>query len=96
MFPILSLGPVHYTDADVKYKDYWIPKNTAVVLNQAVIHYDPARFQDPEEFRPERMLEYPLKAGAYAAKADANARDHFPFGAGMPSPGPRYVAEACR
>ena len=84
MFPTLSLGPAHYTDADVKYKDYWIPKNTAVVLNQQGIHYDPAQFQDPEEFRPERMLENPLKAGAYAAMADANARDHFAFGAGMP------------
>ena len=86
MFPSLSFGVVHYTDADVKYKEYWIPKHTFVVLNQQGIHYDPTRFQDPEEFRPERMLKYPLGASAYTAVADANERDHFSFGAGTPPP----------
>ncbi|EXJ76403.1 uncharacterized protein A1O5_00911 [Cladophialophora psammophila CBS 110553] len=79
--PVSSLGQPHMTTADVYYKDYFIPKGTVLALCQYAVHYDPARYQDPFEFRPERYLNHPLKAGAYAG-GDPFARDHFGFGAG--------------
>lgn len=82
MFPTTTFGVPHYTDDDVKYKDMIIPKGTVVVMNQQKLHFDPSRWEDPFEFRPERYLSYPLKASAYAAMADASKRDHFSFGAG--------------
>ncbi|KAH7355740.1 putative O-methylsterigmatocystin oxidoreductase [Pyrenochaeta sp. MPI-SDFR-AT-0127] len=80
--PVTTMGSPHYTTSDVTYKDFFIPKNTVVSLSQYAIHYDPARWDDPEKFDPSRYLSYPLTAGAYAASGDANARDHFDFGAG--------------
>ena len=80
--PITTMGSPHYTTADVIYKDMFIPKDTIVSLGQYAIHYDPTRWENPETFEPARYLNYPLTAGAYASRADANERDHFSFGAG--------------
>ncbi|ETS80074.1 hypothetical protein PFICI_07603 [Pestalotiopsis fici W106-1] len=80
--PVTNIGSPHYTTADVAYKNYIIPKDTVVTLSQYSIHYDPRRWERPEEFIPGRYLGHPLKAGAYAASADAEGRDHFDFGAG--------------
>jgi cytochrome P450 len=82
MFPTTTFGIPHYTDDDVMYKDFFIPKGTVIVMNQQKLHYDPKRWERPFEFRPERYLSYPLKAGAYTAMSDAGKRDHFSFGAG--------------
>ncbi|KAF7535030.1 hypothetical protein G7054_g5716 [Neopestalotiopsis clavispora] len=80
--PVTNIGSPHYTTADVTYKSYVIPKGTVVTLSQYSIHYDPRRWERPEEFIPGRYLGHPLKAGAYAASGDAEGRDHFDFGAG--------------
>ncbi|KAH7050031.1 putative O-methylsterigmatocystin oxidoreductase [Macrophomina phaseolina] len=80
--PITNIGTPHYTTEPVRFKDFWIPANTVVTINQYAIHYDPARYKDPEAFRPERYLGHPHKAGVYAAAADPYERDHFSFGAG--------------
>ncbi|KAH7093668.1 putative O-methylsterigmatocystin oxidoreductase [Paraphoma chrysanthemicola] len=80
--PVTNIGSPHYTTADVVYKGYVIPKNTIVSLCQYSIHFDPKKWQRPDDFDPTRYLSYPLKAGAYAAAADPNDRDHFDFGAG--------------
>lgn len=64
------------------YKDWFIPANTTVAINQYALHFDPARYENPDDFVPDRYLHHPLKAGAYAAHADPYARDHFDFGAG--------------
>lgn len=79
--PVTNIGTPHYTTADVIYKDFFIPKGTVVSINQYAIHYDPARYDEPDSFRPERYLEHSLKAGAYTG-GDPYARDHFGFGAG--------------
>ncbi len=80
--PVTNIGTPHYTTADVIYKDYFIPKGTVVTIDQYAIHYDLSRYHDPDAFKPERFLNHPLKAGAYAAHSDPYERDHFGFGAG--------------
>ncbi|GLA60060.1 hypothetical protein AtubIFM55763_005466 [Aspergillus tubingensis] len=80
--PVTNLGSPHYTSADIVYKDWFIPANTTVAINQYALHFDPARYENPDDFVPDRYLHHPLKAGAYAAHADPYARDHFDFGAG--------------
>lgn len=59
-----------------------IPKGTVIALHQYALQLDPTRYEDPEAFKPERYLNHPLKAGAYASQPDPYARDHFNFGAG--------------
>ncbi|KKY14273.1 putative cytochrome p450 [Diplodia seriata] len=80
--PINNVGTPHYTTAAVTYGGHWIPANTVVAINQYAIHRDPALFPEPDEFRPERYLAFPERAGVYAAKADPAGRDHWSFGAG--------------
>jgi hypothetical protein len=60
----------------------FIPKGTVISIHQYALHYDPSRYEDPETFNPDRYLNYPLKAGIYAAHPDPYQRDHFNFGAG--------------
>lgn len=79
--PVTNIGTPHYTTADVIYKDFFIPKGTVVSVDQYAIHYDTARYDEPDAFRPERYLGHTLKAGAYTG-GDPYARDHFGFGAG--------------
>ena len=80
--PVASVGSPHYTDGNVRYKNYFIPKNTVVTTFQYGIHEDPRRWEKPEEFHPDRYLDYPLKAGQYVGQADPNRRDHWAFGGG--------------
>lgn len=77
--PILSPGIRHYADQDVVYKGRVIPKGTVLLANTAFLHYDPARFEDPMEFKPERYLNHKLYSSEYAAMSDPNKRDHFTF-----------------
>ncbi|TVY19762.1 Cytochrome P450 monooxygenase patH [Lachnellula arida] len=82
----------HFTDAAVVYKDFVIPKGTAVVANTAAIHFDPSQYTDPFQFKPERYLNHTKRAAEYAAMADPYERDHFTFGAGRRiCPGSRFA-----
>ncbi|KAF2688363.1 O-methylsterigmatocystin oxidoreductase [Lentithecium fluviatile CBS 122367] len=85
----------HFTDASVVYKDYIIPKGTAIVGNTAAIHFDPVRYPNPFTFNPDRYLNHRKRAAEYAAMADAKSRDHFTFGAGRRiCPGSRFAENA--
>lgn len=82
MNPILAPGIRHYADQDVVYKNHVIPKGTVLLANTAFLHYDPARFEKPFEFMPERFLEHNLFSSEYAAMSDPYKRDHFTFSTG--------------
>ncbi|KAJ5559804.1 hypothetical protein N7513_002203 [Penicillium frequentans] len=80
--PVTNIGSPHYTTADIVYKDYFIPANTVVSVNQYALHFDSERYDKPNDFIPDRYLKHTLKSGAYAAHPDPYERDHFDFGAG--------------
>ncbi|XP_071482220.1 cytochrome P450 2J2-like [Diadema antillarum] len=73
--PIAPIGVPHRATADIKIKDYDIPKGTNIGMNILYIHHDPKLWGDPEVFRPERFLS---KDGKSFVKHDA----YMPFGAG--------------
>lgn len=92
MNPILAPGIRHYADADVVYKNHVIPKGTVLLANTAFLHYDPARFEKPFEFMPERYLQHRLYSAEYAAMSDPYKRDHFTFSTGRRTcPGARLA-----
>jgi cytochrome P450 len=60
--------------ADVRVGGYAVPKGTAVIMSQYVMHRDARFFEEPERFKPERWegdFQERLPRGAY-----------FPFSAG--------------
>ncbi|KAH8807381.1 cytochrome P450 76C3 [Xylogone sp. PMI_703] len=80
--PVTNIGTPHYTTAPITYKDFFIPEGSIVAIQQYAIHFNPAYYSDPDEFKPERYLGHSLKAGASAASFNPYDRDHFGFGAG--------------
>jgi cytochrome P450 len=70
-----------YADADVRYKDYVIPKGTVLLGNTIFLGSDPTKWGRPQEFMPERYLGFPKSSFEYAA-GDQTKRDHFSFGIG--------------
>ncbi|KAK3944726.1 O-methylsterigmatocystin oxidoreductase [Diplogelasinospora grovesii] len=70
-----------YADADVRYKDYVIPKGTVLLGNTIFLGSDPAKYENPQAFMPERYLSFPRSSFEYAA-GDQTKRDHFSFGVG--------------
>ncbi|USW46727.1 Putative cytochrome P450 [Septoria linicola] len=82
LHPIPTWGVKHYTDNDVIYKQWIIPKGTVVLGNTWAIQYDPIRYPEPEKFFPERYISHHKYAAEYAAMADPLQRDHYAFGAG--------------
>lgn len=59
---------------------YLIPKGSTVVLNVWGMHHDEQRWDNPEEFRPDRYATHPKLASQYTS--DGPDRDHFGYGGG--------------
>lgn len=90
--PMLVPGVRHFTDTDVVYKNHVIPKGTVLVTNTSFLHFDPSRYDDPFEFKPERFLKHKMYSSEYAAMSDPYARDHFTFSTGRRTcPGARLA-----
>ncbi|XP_072014748.1 cytochrome P450 2G1-like [Amphiura filiformis] len=74
---IISLAPLsafHVAADTTTFRGYTIPKNSVVISNFYAVMHSPELWGDPEEFRPERFLEY-----------DGNFRESnkvIPFGIG--------------
>ena len=47
---------VHTTVKDVEVNDYMIPKDTMIIANLSKFMMDPAVFEEPEKFQPERFI----------------------------------------
>ncbi|KAJ7319205.1 hypothetical protein OS493_036368 [Desmophyllum pertusum] len=53
----ISPIPVHKTTVDATLQGYDIPKGTTVLVNLWSLHHDPAIWDEPDDFRPERFLD---------------------------------------
>ncbi|KAG0523869.1 hypothetical protein BDA96_07G160200 [Sorghum bicolor] len=73
--PVAPLLPPHVAREDASIAGYDIPKGTHVLINVWTIGRDPAVWDAPEEFRPERFV---------GSKVDVKGQDFelLPFGSG--------------
>lgn len=67
---------------DDYFDGYLIPKDATVVCPAYSIHYDPKIYPEPSKYDPDRYLDRPLLAMAYAGSPDYENRDHYAYGAG--------------
>ncbi|KAF6752860.1 cytochrome P450 98A3 [Ephemerocybe angulata] len=56
-YTVVPLGAVHTSAEDDEYDGYFIPKGTFFIPNTWAMMHDPAVFDRPFEFRPERFLD---------------------------------------
>ncbi|KAF7537126.1 hypothetical protein G7054_g3942 [Neopestalotiopsis clavispora] len=78
--PVSPLGVSHAVAEDDFVGGYLIPKGSTVVLNVWGMHHDEQRWDNPEEFRPDRYATHPKLASQYTS--DGPDRDHFGYGGG--------------
>ncbi|PVH79188.1 cytochrome P450 [Cadophora sp. DSE1049] len=80
---ILPLSLPHVTTQGIYYKGYRIPCDSVVFTNIHGVHHDPAFFDSPETFDPERFIktEFGTKIGINET-ATEGFRKTLPFGAG--------------
>ncbi|KAI6352997.1 hypothetical protein MCOR23_010803 [Pyricularia oryzae] len=90
----------HATTKDDTYRGYSIPKGTTVMMNVWALHHDPAEYEDPGSFVPERYLRNRfgtrhdhVESGQDDAKPQQGfRRDTWAFGAGRRAcPGRRFA-----
>ena len=80
---ILPVGLPHVATTDISFKRYRIPRDSIIFMNVHGLYHDPALFDNPETFDPERFI-----GNEFGTKSDisetelASFRKTFPFGAG--------------
>lgn len=77
---ILPVAIPHVSTKEVHYNGYRIPKDAVIFMNAYGIFHDPAMYDNPASFDPERFLwtEFGTKVGVDTA----GHRNNFAFGAG--------------
>jgi cytochrome P450 len=58
MTSFVPMSVFHYSSAEVRIKDYVIPKDCIVIGSLYHVMHDPNYFKNPEVFQPERFLDY--------------------------------------
>ncbi|MCJ1307994.1 hypothetical protein MMC25_001644 [Agyrium rufum] len=92
--PIASLGIPHATSGPDTYEGQKIPAGTIVFPNLTALSRDSDRYQDPDDFDPDRYLGDDLDAVASALHPDYRKRDHCHYGFGRRLCQGIHVAEA--
>jgi cytochrome P450 len=90
--PNTSLVP-HTNTEDMEISGYNIPKNTTVLIGTAIIGRDPTVWENPMEFRPERMMTSTSNDNGTGGEevGDVTSFKMLPFGAGRRMcPGYKY------
>jgi len=82
LHPIAPLMAPHQSIDACKAFGYDIPANTNLFVNVWAIGRDPAVWEDPLEFRPERWLKQGEDAGTGAGAGQPMEGEYLPFGAG--------------
>ena len=94
--PTAPLAFTHAVTQDDEYNGYRIPKGAGVIPNVWAINMDPARYEAPREFRPERYMCEPYLSSTLADSSNATNprnRDSFTFGMGRRVCQGMHVAE---
>jgi cytochrome P450 len=89
--PNTSLVP-HTNMEDMELGGYTIPKNTAVVVVSGILGRDPTVWENPMEFRPERMMSRSSNDDGGEEAGDLSSFKMMPFGGGRRMcPGYKYA-----
>ncbi|KAI1824706.1 cytochrome P450 oxidoreductase [Xylaria intraflava] len=78
--PVSPLGVSHAVAEDDWVGGHHLPKGSTVVLNVWGMHHNEKRWEQPEDFMPDRYSTHPKLASQYTS--DGPDRDHFGYGAG--------------
>ncbi|KAG8923041.1 hypothetical protein FRC02_011440 [Tulasnella sp. 418] len=91
--PPFPMGVPHALIEDDEYMGYKLPAGSTVSANIWAIHMNPDRYEDPQEFKPERFQHHSRLTGDYIACPDPRTRDHFTFSPGRRTCPGVYMAE---
>ncbi|UKZ51201.1 hypothetical protein TrVGV298_004957 [Trichoderma virens] len=91
--PILSFAAPHASTEEITYKGCTIPNATLILPSTDNLHRDPSRYENGDEFQPERFLGDELDALSSAKHPDYLKRDHINYGFGRRLCQGIYVAE---
>lgn len=83
--PVITLGIPHANTTEDEYDGYYIPKDSIVYGNIWNINHDPSRYEDPDNFHPERYDGVTASAFELSIVPNALDRDHVTFGWGRRS-----------
>lgn len=76
-FSVLKLSLPRETLGDSTYRGVHIPDGTTVFLNAWAVHHDAAKYENHDQFKPERFLK-----GQMDKDTKDGAQSHYSFGAG--------------
>lgn len=73
-----------YPDADIKYRDWTIPRGTPVSMSTWTVHQNAAIFPAPHEFQPERWLGLSTEVAKGKEESETERLERYlvPFGKG--------------